>query len=264
MHLSLPIEKDGRVDTMRMDRPLRRRRSSLLPLACGCLATFGILLAIVLVGGVLLLPQIISRVTGLTPQGETAQVFDVTPLPTVVLENTAEPVQITVDLGRFGGQQTLGNNQPELYNFTVGTNTGGQPMATASFTEAGLMQLCYQRSTICGANSIDPRFRNARIDLRPGGAVVYLDATVPQLGGFALPAGVVLRWDVPTRRVVVTGVDIAGTLYTPDNQSLRDIVTAIETQMNELAQQVAVDISGGRYLVSEVSIDDNNLTLVLR
>ncbi len=252
------------METMRIDRP-QRRRSSLLPLTCGCLATFGILLAIVLVGGVLLLPQIIASVTGLTPRGDTAEIFaEVTPQPTIVLQNTAEPAQITVDLGRYGGQQTLSNNAPQLYNFTVGTGAGGQQMATASFTEAGLMDLCRQRSTICSASSTDPRFRNARIDLRPGGAVVYLDVTLPQLGGFALPAGVVLQWDAPTRRVIVTGVDIAGTLYAPNQQSFSDLVTTVQNQMNEMVQQVSVSMGGGRYSVAEVSIDDDTLTLVLR
>jgi len=38
------------MDTMRMN-PVRRRRTSLLPLACGCLAALGILSVILLVGG---------------------------------------------------------------------------------------------------------------------------------------------------------------------------------------------------------------------
>lgn len=253
------------MDTMRFEQPRRQRRSSLLPLTCGCLATFGILLAVVLVGGVLLLPQIISSVTGLTPRGETAQVFAaVTPQPTIVLQNTAEPAVVTVDLGSYGGQQTLSNNTPQLYDFTVGTGASGEPLATASFTEAGLMDLCRQRSTVCSATSSDSRFRNARIDLRPGGAIVYLDATLPQLGNIPFAVGVVLRWDAPTRRVVVTGVDIGGTLYTPDQQSLSDLVTTMQNQMNELVQQVSVDVSGGRYHVADVSIDDSSLTLVLR
>jgi hypothetical protein len=248
---------------MRIERP-RRRRSSVLPLACGCLAVFGILVAVVLVGGVLLLPNIISSVTGLTPKGETAEIFaEVTPQPTIILQNTAEPQQVTVDLGQFG-QETLNNNQPQLYNFTVGAGVGGQPMATATFTEAGLMNICYQRSTICGPNSSDPRFRNARIDLRPGGAVVYVDATVPQLGNIPFPVGVVVQWDSAARRAKVTGVDIGGTLYTPTQQSLSDLVTTVEQQMNQMIQQAALQINGGRYTVSEVSIDDSSVTLILR
>jgi hypothetical protein len=240
-----------------------RRRSSALPLACGCLATFAILFIVVLVAGFLFLPQIIGAITGLTPRGETAAVFaQVTPPPTVELQNPTALPQITVDLGQYG-QETL-NTNPQLYNFTLGTGAGGQQVAVARFTESGLMDLCHQRSTICSPNSSDPRFRNARIDLRPGGAVIYLDTTLPQLGNVPLPAGVVLRWDAPSRRVVFTGVDIAGQLYTTPPQSLNDLVTTVETQMNDLVQQLAVEMGGGVYSVSEVSIDDTNLTVILR
>ena len=248
--------------TRYIERP-RRRRSSLLPLACGCLATFAILFAIVVVAGIFFLPNIISSLTGLTPRGDTAEVFDdVTPQPTLVLQNPTDVPQVTVDLGSFG-EQRLDTN-PELYNFTVGTGTGGQPSAVATFTEAGLMDLCHQRSTFCSPDTADPRFRNARIDLRPGGAVIYVDATLPQLGNILLSAGVVLRWDAPSRRVVFAGLDIGGSLYTSPPQSLADAIATVEEQMNDLIQQVAVQIGGGRYSVSEVIVDDTTLTLILR
>jgi hypothetical protein len=246
---------------MRINRPMRR--SSRLPLACGCLATFAILFIIVLGAGFLFLPQIIGAVTGLTPRGDTAAVFaGVTPPPTVELQNPTALPQITVDLGQFG-EQTL-NSNPQLYNFTVGTGAGGQQTAVARFTEAGLMDLCHQRSTICSPSSTDPRFRNARIDLRPGGAIIYLDTMLPQLGGVPLPAGVVVRWDAPTRRVAVSGVDIGGQLYSADQQSLRELVTTVEQQMNDLVQRLTVEMGVGVYSVSDVVIDDNNLTVILR
>lgn len=251
------------MNTMRMDIP-RRRRSSLLPLTCGCLATFGILTIIVVIGGILLFPQIVSRVTGLTPQGQTSALFDqVIVQPTPALQNVSEPQQVTVDLGAFG-QQTLSNNSPQLYDFTLGTGAGGEQVFTAGFTEAGLMQLCQQRSTICSPNSSDPRFRNARIDLKPGGGIVYIDTTLPELGNVPLPAGVVLRWDATSRRAVVEGVDIGGTLYTTPPQAIGETVAEIEQQMNDLIQQLAVEAGGGRYILSDVIVDESNLTVVLR
>ena len=250
------------MDTMRIN-PVRRRRASWLPLACGCLAAVGIVTVIVLVGGFLLLPQIIGRITGLTPQGKTEAIFaQVTPEPTVVLQNPTALPQITVDLGSFG-QQTL-NSDPQLYHFTVGTGANGQPTTTANFTEAGLMQLCYQRSTVCGPNSTDPRFRNARIDLRPGGAIIYADVTTPQTGNLVFPAGVVVRWDEPSRKVVFTGVDMAGQLYTTPPQNLADTISSVEQQMNDLIQQAAVEVGGGHYTVSDVIITDTTATLILR
>jgi hypothetical protein len=171
---------------------------------------------------------------------------------------------VTVDLGGVGlGQETLATD-PQLYNFTVGTSAGGQQAAMASFTEAGLMEICQQRTTFCGPNSSDPRFRNARIDLRPGGAVVYVDTTLPQFGSISLPAGVVLRWDAPSRRVVVEGVDIGGQVYTGVQQSLTELIALVEGRMNDLIQQAAVQTGGGRFTVSDVIVDDSTLTLVLR
>jgi hypothetical protein len=244
-------------------QPVRRRRSSLLPLACGCLATFAILFAVVLVAGIAFLPRILSGVAGLTPVGDTAQVFaEVTPQPTLALQDVTGVAQVTVDLGSLG-RETLAND-PQLYNFTVGTSAGGQQTAIVSFTEAGLMEICQQRTTFCGPNSSDPRFRNARIDLRPGGAVVYVDTTLPQFGNIPIPAGVVLRWDAPSRRVVVEGVDIFGQVYTGVQQSLTDLIALGEGRMNELIQEIAVQTGGGRYGVSEVIVDDTTLTLVLR
>lgn len=250
--------------TRYIERPGRSgRRSSLLPLACGCLAGFVILFGIVVMAGVFFLPNILSGIAGLTPRGDTGQVLgDVTPQPTLVLQNPTDVPQVTVDLGSFG-QQTLDTN-PQLYNFTVGTSADGQPSAVAAFTEAGLMDLCHQRSTFCSPNSPDPRFRNARIDLRPGGAVVYIDTTLPQFQNIPIPVGVVVRWDSPTHRAVVEGVDIGGQVYTAQQQSLAEIIFTVEQQMNDLIQQLAVQVGGGRYTISEVMVDDNTLTLVLR
>jgi hypothetical protein len=249
------------MDTMRIERPIRRR--SLLPLACGCLAALGIVTVIALAGGILFLPQIIGLVTGLKPEGKTEAIFaEVTPQPTLVLQNPTEIPQITLDLGGYG-QQTL-NTDPQLYHFTVGTGATGQAVATANFTESGLMQLCYQRSTVCGANSTDPRFKNARIDLRPGGAIVYADVNLPQSQNVSLPAGVVVRWDAPSRKVVFAGVDIGGTLYASPPQSLADTIASVEQQMNDLLQQAAIEVGGGRYTVSDVIITDTTATLILR
>ncbi len=252
------------MNTMRIERP--RRRSSLLPLTCGCLAGLAILGVVVVIAGVLLLPQIAVRMAGLTPQGDTDQVFVATPLPTVQIENATEPAQVTVNLGEFG-QQTFSNDSPQLYSFTVGSSVGGNPMAVATFTEQGLNDLCRQRSTICSASSTDARFRNARIDLRSGGAVVYADVSIAQLGGIQQTVGVVLRWDASARRAVFVGIDYAGSLYSTPPQGLGDMsdtISEIEQRTNELIQQLSVDAGGGVYTLSDVRVDDTSLTLILR
>ncbi len=245
-----------------IERP--RRRSSLLPLTCGCVAVVGIFGAVVLVALLFFLPQIGARLAGMVPEGDTAQVFIATPLPTIQLQNPTEPAQVTVNLGDNYSPQTFSNDNPQLYNFTVGSSATGESLAVASFTEAGLNDLCRQRTTICSPNSTDPRFRNGRIDLRPGGAVVYADVAIPQLGGFEQTVGIVLRWDAAARRAVAVGIDYGGTLYSPSQQALSDTVNQIEQQANDLIQQLSVSASGGVYTLSEVRADDTTLTLILR
>lgn len=250
------------MDTRRIERQ-RRRRSSLLPLTCGCLAGMAILGAVVVVAALFFLPQIAARVAGFTPEGDTDQVFNVTPLPTIYVQNPSQPAQVTVNMGEYG-QQTFNNDSPQLYNFTLGSSVSGESLAVAAFTEAGLNELCRQRSTICSPNSNDPRLRNARIDLRPGGAVVYADVSIPQLGGIEQTAGVVLRWDAAARRAVFAGVDLNGTLYGSPPQGLGDTINEIEQRTNDLIQQLSVDAGGGVYSLSEVRVDDTSLTLILR
>lgn len=248
---------------MPMQRP-NQRRSSLLPLACGCLASFAILGAILVIGGIIFLPEIGARLAGFTPQGQTESIFtQPTIAPTVELQNPTPLPQISVDLGQYG-VQTFNNDNPQLYDFTVGTGANGAPTMMATFTENGLMTLCRQRLTLCAATSSDPRFSNARIDLRPGGAVVYVDVTLPQFGGLTETAGIVLTWDAVNRRVVFAGVDIKGTLYTAPPEGLGVTAADIEKQANDLIQQLAFQTSSGRYTLSEVRIDDTTLTLVLR
>src|SRR3954470_5189340 len=98
MHASRKQRGAELMDTMRIDRS-GRRRTSLLPLACGCLATLGILSAIALLGGYLFLPQIVGMVTGLKPEGKTEAIFAaVTPQPTIALQNPTALPQITMNL----------------------------------------------------------------------------------------------------------------------------------------------------------------------
>ncbi len=249
------------MDQTQIVRP--RRRSSLLPLTCGCLSVFALLSAVLVVALLFFLPQIGARLAGMVPEGDTAQVFVATPQPTVQLQDPTEPAQVTVNLGDYS-PQTFNNDNPQLYSFTTGASTTGEALAVATFTEAGLNDLCRQRTTICSANSSDPRFRNGRIDLRPGGAVVYADVAIPQLGGFEQTVGIVLRWDAAARRVVAAGIDYGGTLYSPSQQAFSDIVSQIEQSANNVIQQLSVSAGNSVYTLAEVRTDDTTLTLILR
>jgi hypothetical protein len=253
--------------TQHIQRPQQGRGRSVFPaVACGCLGILGTLAVVIVLALLFFRPnltELVARVAGFAPTGSTEAIFaQATPVPTLVLENAVQPTQVTVYLGEYG-TETLGANN-NLYDFTIGSGAGGEQMALASFTEQGLLDLCRQRTTLCSENPADPRFRNARIDLRPGGAVIYADVTLPELGGISQTAGVVLRLDSTRRQFEFAGVDIGGMLYSVPPQSFGTMITDVEARGNQLLNQLSIDAAGGQYSLSEVVIDDQTLTLVLR
>jgi hypothetical protein len=244
-------------------RPPVRRRSSFSVLACGCLSALVGLLVIAIIAFVVLmptLPNLAAQLVGFTARGSTEALFQATPVPTIELQNSVQPPQFTVDLGQYGSQ-TLSNDSG-LYDVQVGSDSSGGQAAVVSFSEAGLQELCRQRSDVCGPNN--PRFRNAQIDLRPGGAVVYADVVIPQLGNVEQRAGAVLRLDASAQRFEFAGVDINGTIYDVPPEQFGETVVEMERAGNEILDQLRLEASGGQYTLSQVSIDDDQLTVLLR
>jgi hypothetical protein len=240
-----------------------RRRSSFSVLACGCLTALVGLLIVAAVAFVLLmptLPNLAAQLVGFTARGSTEALFQATPIPTIELQNPVQPQQFTVDLGQYGAQ-TLSNDSG-LYDVQVGSDPVGNQAAVVTFSEAGLQELCRQRSDVCGPNN--PRYRNAQIDLRPGGAVVYADVVIPELGNVEQRAGVVLRLDASGQRFEFAGVDINGTIYDVPPDRLGATVADMERTGNDILNQLRLDAKGGQYTLSQVSINEDTLTVLLR
>jgi len=223
----------------------------------GLLAVAGVAVVLLLPN----LPNIAAQLIGFSPRGETSNVFQAaTPIPTIELQNVVQPQQFTVDLGQYG-QQTLPNDT-SLYTLQVGNDQTGTQAAVVSFTEAGLQELCRQRVDVC--NSPDPRFRNPRIDLRPGGAVIYADVSLPEFGGIQQTAGAVLRLDASGQRFEFAGVDLGGTLYDVPPDSLGATINELERTGNAILDQLVLNAGGDQFVLSHVSIDDTTLTITLR
>ncbi len=248
--------------------PMQRggRRSSLLTAAIGCLFVFGVGI-VVLIAAILIfrpnLAGIAAQIAGFRSNGDTGQVFaEVTPAPVVELINPTQPAEITLDLGDYGVRQLDPNSN--LYEFTVGESPTGGQAAVATFTEEGLMEICRAQSPICSDNSPDPRIRNPRIDLRPGGVVVYVDVTLPQFGNITQNAGIVFSLDDSRRQFEFAGVDLGGGLFSVPPETFGTTITELETRGNELLRDLSVQAGGGQYTLSEVVIDESLLTIVLR
>ncbi len=247
---------------MRIDRPIPRRRTSTPMFVCGCLALLA--LGVVVVGVIVvlvvvpLLPGFALQSAGFTPKGNTEQVFANVPVvPTVEVQNPVTPPQAVINFGSYGSQDLP---QTQDYTIAVGNTTGG-PVATVSFTEPGLMSLCLQRSDMC--SNTNPQYRNARIDLRPSGAIIYADVFIKDFSLWQ-PIGVVLQLDSSLKQFVVSGVDVNGALYSVPPTELGDTVTQIATTGNDILRQLSLEASGGQYHLQEVLIDNTTLTLVMR
>lgn len=208
------------------------------------------------------LPSLALQFSGFTSKGSTEAVFqNIPPAPTVVVQNAVQPEQVTINLGSLGSQPINIEPNQSQYQVAVGTSNTGAPMATVSFTEAGLIEMCYQRADLCGNSSA--QYRNARIDLRPGGAIIYADVYIPDFSIWQ-PAGVVMHLDNSGRQFQVVGVDVGGVLYDLPTSGLGEQVADVARVGNELLNQLSLEASGGLYALSQVLIDDTTLTLVMR
>jgi len=236
-------------------------------LGCGCLGALGLLIVLAVVGIFFLLPRLpdlAASIVGMTSRGPTDAVFvENQPAPTVELQNTTEPAQVTVNLGSYGGEQTLTTDNP-AYDVTVGSDTTGRETAVVTFTEAGLMDVCRQQNDIC--SGADPRFQNARIDLKPGGAIIYADVSVPSGYGFDVQqtAGVVLQLDGSGRQFVFSGIDLNGNLYTNPPAELASTVQQFEQTGNDVLNQVSINAGGGTLMLQRAQIDEETLSLVMQ
>ncbi len=248
--------------------PPRRRGPSILGCLAGCLVGAVVMIIVGVIAVFVLLPHIPSlaaRVAGLSSRGQTAAIFtSATPAPVIQLQGASKPPQITVNMGQYGGEQTLDTSD---YNVQIGSDSTGAQTAVATFSETDLLSICQQRSPLC--NGSDPRFKNPRIDLRPGGVVFYADATIPNQYNVTLSqtVGVVMKLDASGKQFQFAGIDIGGELFDINNMPAQfaETVDKMQQGANALLTQVTVNAGSGQALtVSEINIDDNTLTLILR
>ncbi|MFO7323045.1 MAG: hypothetical protein DIU68_015065 [Chloroflexota bacterium] len=244
-----------------------RRNSSLAWLGCGCATALGLFAVIIVLAVVLLaprLPEIAASAIGMSAQGKTEEIFQPEPpRPTVELQNASQPQQVTVNLGSYGGSQTI-TTDTSYYEVIVGSDPIGQQTAVVTFTEDGLMEICRQQNEVCRGG--DPRFQNIRLDLKPGGAIVFADVSLPTQYGVTIQqtAGVVLRLDSTRRQLQFAGIDLNGTLYTDPPPELAGTVQEFERIGNDVLNQITINAGGGELALREAQIDETTLTLIMQ
>jgi hypothetical protein len=240
-----------------------RRRSSLPLLPCACLSVITIFI-IVIIGGVLILlpalPGIGAQLMGFRQSGSVESVFNDQAAAPPQISDASPANQVTIQIPGFGAQTI--NNNPPLYNFTVGTIGGDTQAVSVTFSESGLMELCRQRTTYCSGSN--QQFQNARIDLRPNGAVLHADALIPQLGSLRQLIGLVVRLDSSGRRFEFVGVDIGGSLFTSPPEELSQLVNDLQNAVNDILLQLSLQASGSLYTLSRAYIDESTITLLMQ
>jgi hypothetical protein len=244
---------------MRIERYQSRQKG--FNRGCGCLVIAAgavALLALTLLLIAPVLPGIALQVAGFEAVGDTDEAFRdaPTPLPPAQLDAVTVPGEIIVSAGT--GQSRAVAGRTAAYEVVVG-ESGTRQIAQATFSENGLVDLCRQYSNFCGAQG-DP-VRNASIDLKPGGGIVYADIRVEGLGWQRV--GVVLRVN-DFNRLEVVGVDIDGTLYAAPPGNIGQIINEAESTANNVLNQLTMQAGGEQYRLSQVIADEQNLTLVLR
>jgi hypothetical protein len=203
------------------------------------------------------LPGLALRAAGFTELGSADQVFANLPVqPDIVLNHTAAAPDASLNLGSLGVQPVSAVGA----NAVVGESSIGRA-AAVTLTEANLMDLCRQRSTVCAGGN--DQFRNARIDLRPGGAVVYGDVYIPDVGLWQ-SLGVVVQVDASGRQIQVMGVEVGGQLYGLPAGTISKRVNDLLTQVNATLTQASMDAAGGQYALFSIQVTDDALTVVLR
>lgn len=241
-------------------RPRRRSNSLLI----GCLAfggVFSVLACVLVLLLIPVLPNLLLQAAGAEVVGDTATILQQEAAPTVQvpqIQNPVAPTQITIILGDYGSEVLQGSTGE--YNTTVGSDAAGNAVATVAFTEAGVNTLCREINPICRDGT--EQFRNVNIDLRVGGAVVYADVVVPQLGT-TQRLGVVLVLDGSAQRFRVAGVDLNGALFDVSAVSFVDL-TQIEQIGNDVLAQLVLQAGGSSYTLVGVNITDSDLVVVLQ
>ena len=237
---------------MRIERHKQRNwwlPAGCLITGCGCMMMAGIVILLLLPA----LPGLALNIAGFQAGGSTDSVFQQNPPSRPRVDLTPIPAPAIIEFGTYG-QAALPQNQA---GYTLGVDSSGTAQLT--FTETALMALCHERTPLCSTGNA--QIRNANIDLRPGGAVIFADMFIPQLSAWQ-NLGIVMQ--LSGSQFQVAGLDIDGTLYQPETPEMTAIAHQIEQEANAILDQLALSAGTDRYALENIYADDTTLTLILR
>jgi len=203
---------------------------------------------------------------GFESQGNTATYLQQSApvIPTVPpLTNATSPETFSITGIETNESFTVQNNRG--VQVTTGTAAEGDA-ATVTTTEEELVALCMDGSNICSPTGEDfngLHVSNARVDLLSGSAVIRADVDADQL---PIPQNIGLAVQVsPTGdALIVRGVDINGRLYANPPPEFEDVILEAERALQEGLNQISLGVEGRDYQLSQIVIEENSLTVLLR
>ncbi len=236
---------------MQIQRYHRRPHSTIG--GCGCYGLIiGALIGIIIAGVALLwpiLPDVLLRIGGFVPSGNTADIFT-TPQPAITQ---------TENLQRYVPQTFSIRFEATVISFSGGFNlrvSENGARAVAEFTESQLANLCEQQ-TVCNSVAL----QNVAIDLMHGGGVVYADIALPDIG-LQQRAGLVVQIQ-DDNRIKLIGIDREGRLYTVSSGDIASQLLELENDINRILQTAVIDIDSARYRITGITSQQDKLTLSL-
>lgn len=237
----------------------RSQRNTCPMIGCGCgLLGFGAI-AVVLVGILLILPNLQSlalRAVGSAPVGDTSTILaQATQVPLPIIQNAAPVSSVVIRSGTISTQSISANSG----NIVIG-NTGNTGALQAQFSEQELQNLCQQFSTYCTPQG-NP-IRNLNIDLRHGGAILNGEILIPGLGVWQNVQLVVQQRG--SSSVAVAGVNVDGTLYSVPPGDIARLANEAEQVLNEALRELVVEAGGASYTLQMLSASDSMLSLSMR
>lgn len=254
-----------RVNTNRKGR--RRMRG-----AYGCL--FLLLIVMILcVGAVVIIlpaaPQIALQIAGFQPAGQTDDLFvntapeAIAPSVLDTSNNTSPPRSINASIVTVSSPD-IGTTSVDMSPYTVQQFRDAQERETVAvrLSEAELLSICQTQTTLCNGRN-DLPVSNLRFDTRPGGAIIYADVTLPELG-ISQNAGFVVQFMPESARFTIAGVDLDGTLYKSPPETFGISLSELEVRGNNALQQARVQLGGITYGIAGIYADDTSVTIVLR
>lgn len=165
---------------------------------------------------------------------------------------------VTVDIWFLSQPRTFPASEVFAERLERGMTAGGQLAYYLEFTEQGVNSYMNHWFGVYLENQ--DRIKNAWLDLRPDGAVIYADLNL-ELGWKRV--GAVFMLDASGRQLTLIGVDIDGRLYSsPPSGPVAELTDQLETQGNRALRELAFLDPAGRLTIQELGIKQDRIQIL--